>query len=118
MLSITKEFTFDSAHRIKGGDGKCESLHGHTYKLQVTLHEQLKENGMIIDFSEIKKLVYIHVISKLDHKYLNEIPGLSQPTAENIILWIWDILQHVFGKMLIKIKLWETPTSFVTISKS
>ena len=114
MMQVTKEFTFDCAHKLNNYEGLCKFLHGHTYKLHVTLKGEPKNNGMVIDFAEIKSLVSEHVISKLDHRYLNDIEGLAQPTAENMVLWIWNILNPIFGDMLSELKLWETPTSFVT----
>lgn len=113
-MQITKEFVFACAHKLDNYEGPCKMLHGHTYKLQVTLQGEPKNNGMLMDFVELKNIVTVHVISKLDHRYLNEIAGLAQPTAENLVIWIWNILRPVFGNMLYKLKLWETPTSFVT----
>lgn len=109
-MLITKEFTFDSAHKLNWEEGKCKYLHGHTYKLQVTVKGKLNKQGIVINFTELKEFVKRRVIEKLDHKYLNEI--IKNPTAENIAVWIWNKLK---GKLnLYKIKLWETPTCFVT----
>ena len=116
MMKITKEFTFDCAHKLNDYDGLCGFLHGHTYKLHVTLKGEPKNNGMILDFNELKKTVFDYIISTLDHHYLNDIKGLSQPTAENMIIWIWDVLKPALRDMLYELKLWETPTSFVTYS--
>ena len=109
-MLITKEFTFAAAHKLINHKGKCKNLHGHTYKLQVTIRGKPNSDGMIIDFSDIKNIVKTSVIEKLDHSYLNEI--IQQPTAENIILWIWDKLKDKLN--LFELKLWETPTSFIT----
>ena len=109
-MLITKEFTFDAAHKLINHKGKCKNLHGHTYKLQVTIKGKPNGDGMIIDFSDIKNIVKTSIIEKLDHAYLNEI--IQQPTAENIIIWIWDELEDKLN--LSELKLWETPTSFIT----
>lgn len=109
-MLITKEFTFDAAHKLLEYDGPCARLHGHTYRLQVTISGTVKKNGMVIDFLDLKKIVKEKVLTKLDHVYLNEVVG--QPTAENLAIWIWDQLEKDLP--LYEIKLWETPTGSVT----
>jgi 6-pyruvoyltetrahydropterin/6-carboxytetrahydropterin synthase len=114
-LFISKEFTFDAAHQLVNYNGKCENLHGHTYKLRITLTGDIDKSGMIIDFNLIKKIVEEKIIEKLDHNFLNNI--VAQPTAENILLWIWQELYPVFNFpscKLYEITLWETENSFVT----
>lgn len=109
-MLITKEFTFDAAHKLSNHKGKCKNLHGHTYKLHVTIKGKPNGDGMIIDFSDIKNIVKKYILEKLDHSDLNEI--IPQPTAENIILWIWGELEDKLN--LSELKLWETSTSFIT----
>jgi len=114
-LFISKEFTYDAAHQLVNYNGKCENLHGHTYKLRITLTGDIDKSGMIIDFNLIKKIVEEKIIEKLDHNFLNNI--VAQPTAENILLWIWRELYPVFNFpscKLYEITLWETENSFVT----
>jgi len=111
MIAITKEFTFDAAHRLGWHKGKCRRLHGHTYKLQVSIKGPLNENGIVMDFGDFKKFVEKEIINKLDHQYLNEI--IENPTAENIVLWIVSRLSKIPIRGLTLVKLWETPTSFV-----
>lgn len=108
-MIIAKEFSFDSAHRLSNYDGPCANLHGHTYKLQVVMKGEVKPNGMVVDFAFVKKVVKEHVISRLDHTFLNEL--IEQPTAENIATWMWNTLKDYLP--LYEIRLWETPTSFV-----
>lgn len=109
-MLITKEFTFDSAHRLGWEEGKCKYLHGHTYKLQVTVKGRLNEQGIVINFTILKELVQKEVIEGLDHKYLNDI--MENPTAENIAIWAWNKLIDQLD--LYEVRLWETPTCFVT----
>ena len=90
-MFINKEFKFDSAHNLVEYNGKCENLHGHTYRLRITLEGERAAGDMIIDFVELKKIVKERVVDKLDHAYLNDI--IPQSTAENISLWIWDQLE-------------------------
>jgi 6-pyruvoyltetrahydropterin/6-carboxytetrahydropterin synthase len=110
MLEITKEFTFDAAHQLDWHKGKCKNLHGHTYKLRVTVKGELNENGIIIDFTDLKAIVNEAVIEKIDHKLLNDV--FDNPTAEILIVWIWDQLKSKLN--LSEISLWETPTSYAT----
>lgn len=146
-MQVTKEFTFDSAHFLPNYYGQCERMHGHTYKLQVTVEGELGENGLVIDFVVLKRIVKRQVLDKLDHYTLNDI--IENPTCENVTRWIWDQLvdlkEHLRKEMndpnlpqsityyfrpgaddaldktgfsdrlrLAEVKLWETPTSFVT----
>lgn len=108
-MLVTKEFTFDAAHNLPRYHGKCERLHGHTFKLHVTLKAPLDTwSGMAFDFNDLKRRVQDRVISVLDHAYLNEI--VPNPSAEYLAFWIWQRLQDL---PLHEIKVWETPTSFV-----
>ncbi len=93
QTTVTKEFTFDAAHYLTKYYGKCEHLHGHTYKLQVTLGGQVQANGLLIDFVILKRIVKKHVLDFLDHKNLNDI--FDNPTSEHIAKWIWDKLENI-----------------------
>jgi len=109
-MIITKIFKFDSAHKLNDYEGQCANLHGHTYTLYVSIKGEIKENGLVMDFKKLKEIVKEKVISKLDHKYINDI--IAQPTAENMCLWIWKELSSQLN--LYEIKLYETPDSFAT----
>lgn len=110
-MLISKEFSFDSAHFLPNYHGKCEKLHGHTYRLRVTVDAPIDEKtGMAVDFCEIKRLVQEKVLQKLDHTNLNEIIPL--PSAENISVWVWEELKNDLP--LYEIRVWETQTSFVS----
>jgi 6-pyruvoyltetrahydropterin/6-carboxytetrahydropterin synthase len=93
QTTVTKEFTFDAAHYLTKYYGKCEHLHGHTYKLQVTLGGKVQANGLLIDFVILKRIVKKHVLNFLDHKNLNDI--FENPTCEHIAQWIWNKLQNI-----------------------
>jgi 6-pyruvoyltetrahydropterin/6-carboxytetrahydropterin synthase len=118
-MYISREFRFDAAHNLINYNGKCENLHGHTYKLKVTLSgSSEKDSGMIVDFTLLKKIVNEKVIDKLDHNYLNNV--LEQSTAENTIEWIWEQLREGLkggNYELYELTLWETETSSVTLRK-
>lgn len=74
MFKISKEFSFDMAHLLDGHDGKCQNLHGHTYKLQVeiadTLHQCGAKKAMVIDFADLKAVVKKAVLEPLDHAFI------------------------------------------------
>lgn len=91
-MDIYKEFTFEAAHRLPNvPEGhQCGRIHGHSYKMRVVVSGPIVEpHGWVIDFADIKASVK-PVINRLDHHYLNEIPGLENPTCENLAVWVWD----------------------------
>ncbi len=115
---ISREFKFDAAHNLTRYRGKCEKLHGHTYRLRVTLEGEPDEDDMIIDFGDLKRIVNDLVISKLDHSYLNEL--IENPTAENIAMWIWRQLEGPLNGpnyRLFSVTVWETESSFVELMR-
>jgi 6-pyruvoyltetrahydropterin/6-carboxytetrahydropterin synthase len=112
-MIICKEFTFDAAHKLENYEGKCANLHGHTYRLQVFVKGPVQENGLVLDFVDLKRIVKENVLDKLDHKFINDVLK-KQSSAENISIWIWDQLKDSLP--LHEIRLWETPTSFAIYS--
>ncbi|MDR2180630.1 MAG: 6-carboxytetrahydropterin synthase QueD [Synergistaceae bacterium] len=111
-MLLHKEFTFDAAHNLVHYHGKCEALHGHTYRLGVTLEGTPDEEGMVLDFCELSRIVQERVLSRLDHSYINDV--VEQPTAENIAGWIWDQIQEEVLRpncRLFQVEIWETPTN-------
>lgn len=113
-MIIYQHFTFDSAHFLPNvPEGhKCRQLHGHTYHFTIFISgKQLKEEGWILDFSDLKTIVQ-PIISMLDHHLLNEIDGLANPTAEILAKWIWNKV-HPLLPSLTRIELKETPTTGV-----
>jgi len=110
------ESQFDSAHNLRGYEGPCESLHGHTYRVQVCYSgAQLDECGMLIDFKRLKSALN-DIICHLDHCYLNDLPEFKEinPTAENIAKTICESMQAAVGDGISKVSVWETPTSCAT----
>ncbi len=92
MFEVTVEQAFSAAHRLPNYPGKCANLHGHNYKVQVTITgDQLDSLGMLVEF-EIIKQALAPWIEKFDHAYLNEIPPFDQlpPTAENLAKFFHD----------------------------
>ena len=89
-MIVGKEFTFDSAHFLPNYYGKCEKLHGHTYRLRVSVDGPIGDNGLVIDFVILKKIVKDRVLNRLDHQLLNDV--MPNPSCENITKWIWEQL--------------------------
>lgn len=109
---IRWEFTFEAAHRLPNvpSDHKCSRLHGHSYMARVYVAGPIDPNaGWIIDFANIKDACK-PVIARLDHYYLNEIPGLENPTSERLAVWIWRELEASLPLMS-AIEVSETCTS-------
>lgn len=144
-MKVTKSFTFDAAHALTNYHGACERLHGHTYRLDVTVEGPLDaKTGMVVDFLLLKLAVQEQVLTHLDHRSLNDV--LKNPSAELLVVWIWgqlqdlhrvlsDTVDHVqFDRYvsdgtvqkpsipstlrLVEIRLWETATSCVTYNGS
>lgn len=113
LLSV--DFFFSAAHALPFYDGPCKRLHGHNYQLRITLTGRPSpKDGMIRDFDEIKRTVTEMVLVDCDHRNLNDV--MENPTAENMVVWMWDRLEkHVAG--LQQIQLWETPEYCVTYRK-
>ncbi len=131
MLSITKTFEFAASHRLldpcvsedenQTRFGKCASLHGHNYRLEVSVSGPVsEETGMILDTRVLQDIVEDSVLSELDHKSLNEDVSWLEgklPSTENLINSIWDRLQpeiarHGHPARLHKLVLWETSRIF------
>ncbi len=107
VMELSVDFHFSAAHRLPYYDGPCFRLHGHNYKLQVVIAGTPNpKDGMIRDFDEIRRRVWESVLVKCDHHNLNDF--MDNPTAENLIVWMWDQLKgQVEG--LKELRLWETP---------
>ena len=109
MFKISKEFSFDMAHLLDGHDGKCQNLHGHTYKLQVEISGDLYESGakkaMVIDFSDLKSIVKKVILDPMDHAFIYD-----QTNEREIARFILNRLHHDEQLSISSIRLWETPT--------
>ena len=138
-IRITKQFSFETGHALYGYDGKCKNVHGHSYKLSVTvIGEPISDNsnvkfGMVIDFSDLKKIVKEEIVDQFDHAtvFNKNTPHVElakelsnrghhvilvdyQPTSENMVI---DFAQKIKNRLpadikLHSLKLQETETSF------
>jgi 6-pyruvoyltetrahydropterin/6-carboxytetrahydropterin synthase len=145
MLTITRKLEFDAGHRIPDHNSQCRNLHGHRYTLEITLtgpvkeHDGQSDNGMILDFSDVKSLAKEQLVDVWDHAFLvyekdlmvkdflATLPGHKTvvlahvPTVENLARIAFDLLRTAyharFGNALTlhKIKLYETPNCWAEI---
>ena len=120
MFEVTIEETFAAGHALRHYRGKCENVHGHNYRCQVTvIGPELNDIGLLVDFVELKKIVHT-VIDRLDHQWLNDYPPFDNlnPSAENIARYICqEVMQGLTprdGVRVDSVKLWETDTSSAT----
>lgn len=116
-MKVTRQFSFSAAHHLTDYQGKCEHPHGHTYRLAVTVEGRIQKNGLVLDFVELKKIVNEKVLEDLDHRDLNDV--FPNPSAENVVVWIWEKLKNI-GELtgtkttLVELKLWEGDNTYVT----
>ncbi len=118
--------TFSAAHALRGYRGRCERLHGHNWKVRVSLSgKRLNDIGMVMDFGEIKALLD-RVVSALDHRYINEVPPFDtvNPTAENIAGYICRMMSKELKSArrrppvaVAAVEVWESETSSATVGK-
>jgi len=112
-MKVGRTFYFDASHHLPAYKGKCEQLHGHTYRLDVVIEGAIGKEGMVLDFNEIERIVESTILEKLDHQDLNAV--LKNPTAENIAEWIWKQLSAKVS--LHSIKLYEGRGKWVEKTK-
>lgn len=141
VVRITKEFKFEMAHALYGYDGLCANIHGHSYKLWVTVKGEVKnenghtKDGMLMDFTDLKSIVKPEIVDKYDHSLVlnansphadldlsafNKVYYLNyQPTSENLVLDFANFIQKQLpdGVDLLKVVLSETVSSFAEWNK-
>jgi 6-pyruvoyltetrahydropterin/6-carboxytetrahydropterin synthase len=120
MYEVTVEDTFAAGHALRGYKGKCENVHGHNYRVQVTVQgAELDSTGLLVDFVELKRVMR-DVIARLDHQFINDLEPFTviNPSAENMAKYFYD---HIAGSLrpetplrISQVKLWETDTSSAT----
>ena len=111
-LRVAKVFEFSAAHYLPGYGGKCANMHGHTWWVELMVEGAVGQDGMVLDFLGLKKVVEPW-IERLDHHVLNEVEGLEMPTAENIVLWFRDLWNSSPRPVLLRrVRVYESPDSF------
>jgi 6-pyruvoyltetrahydropterin/6-carboxytetrahydropterin synthase len=114
-MEISREFMIEAAHRLPNvpAGHKCARVHGHSFRIRIVVSGPVgDESGWVMDFADLKE-AFKPVHEALDHRYLNEIEGLANPTSENLARWIWERLRPELP-MLSRITVSETSTSGVT----
>lgn len=111
--SVTQVFRFEAAHQLPWHPGRCRDLHGHGYRLEVTVTGAVGPTGIVLDFADLAEVVQREVISRYDHRYLNEL--LDNPTAELLAHEVWKTLEAA-GLAVSRVRLWETPDSMVEVA--
>jgi 6-pyruvoyltetrahydropterin/6-carboxytetrahydropterin synthase len=111
--SVTCTFRFEAAHRLPWHPGRCRNLHGHSYRLDVTVGGPLDSNGVVVDFDRLHEIVAETVIDRWDHRDLNEV--IDNPTAELLAHRAWDLLSGA-GLSVRALRLWETDTASVELT--
>ena len=111
-MDIFKVFTLEAAHRLPNvpPGHKCARLHGHSFRVEVHLRGEIgDESGWVMDFGDVKT-AFQPLYDQLDHHYLNDIPGLDNPTSERLAVWIWQQLKPALP-LLSEIVVHETCTA-------
>jgi 6-pyruvoyltetrahydropterin/6-carboxytetrahydropterin synthase len=118
MFEVSVEETFSSGHALRGYKGKCENVHGHNYRVKVTLAgPQLDSIGLLVDFTALKRVLR-GIIAVLDHQFLNDLEPFASvnPSAENLAKYFYDEMQRQLtalpaGAGITEVTLWETDTA-------
>ena len=119
MFEISVEYTFAAGHALRNYKGKCENVHGHNYKVRVTLAgDKLNAAGLLIDFVDLRAEIKA-LTEKLDHRFLNDIPPFDQlnPSAENLAKYICEGIEPQArnqGLQVHAVTVWETDTTSAT----
>jgi 6-pyruvoyltetrahydropterin/6-carboxytetrahydropterin synthase len=141
-MQITRRLEFDAGHRIPNHNSQCKHLHGHRYTIEITLSgdvitkEGVSEQGMVMDFSDVKRIAKEYVVDAWDHaflvyrgdtvvlEFLNSLPGHKTvvmeviPTAENLAKVAFDLLKNAYHEIyanhlkLERVRLYETPNNW------
>lgn len=100
-MEIFKAFTLESAHRLPNvpAGHKCARVHGHSFRVEIHVRGPLHPDlGWVMDFADVKQ-AFDPLFRQLDHHYLNDVPGLENPTSEHLARWIWQRLQPVLPQL-------------------
>lgn len=114
MFEVTVQQTFASGHSLRNYKGKCENVHGHNYRVEVTMQgPELNATGLLVDFLDVKRLIG-KVVDYLDHQYINDLKPFDviNPSAENLAKYFYDEIssglpQDGSGRVA-AVKIWET----------
>lgn len=119
MYEISVDYTFAAGHALRNYKGKCENVHGHNYKLRVTVEgPALDSTGLLVDFLDLRAAIK-SLVDRLDHQFLNDLPPFDKlnPSAENIARYFSDGLAPQLkgdGRRVQSVTVWETDTTSAT----
>lgn len=120
MFEVSVEEVFPAGHSLRNYHGKCENVHGHNYRVRVTVAgPELDDNGLLVDFAEVKRALR-KVKDRLDHQFLNDLAPFDKvnPSAENIAKYFYDELKEglrtAHPTEIREVKLWETDVAYAT----
>jgi len=119
MYEVTIIKSFSAAHMLAAIGGKCEELHGHNFRVEVTVAApELNSSGILIDFRDVKKCLQ-EILDSLDHKHLNDLLFFNQinPSSENIAKYIWQEMKlkaKLAEVNVVRVKVWESENAAVT----
>lgn len=107
-MRITQVLTFEAAHWLPRvpKSHKCSRMHGHSYRVEITVDGPIGMNGFVVDYFDIEEMAS-PLIKQLDHHVLNEVDGLENPTVEHIVQWFLKLMPIATA-----IRVYETPTSW------
>lgn len=119
MFQVSVEETFSAGHALRGYKGKCENVHGHNYRVQITLEgPELDQIGLLVDFTHIKKVMR-DLIKRLDHQFINDLEPFTtvNPSAENMAKYFFEEVSQNLkemppGAMVKDVVIWETDTAY------
>lgn len=112
-MRIAARYEFEAAHQLpRLPDGhKCKRLHGHNYKVEVSIEGEPDERGFVMDYAELDAIVQ-PIINQLDHRYLNDIEGLQNPTSEVLVMWLRQRMASYIS-LPFTVRIYETPRYWV-----
>lgn len=116
-MDIFVDSEFAAAHRLPETipGHKCSRLHGHTFLVRTIWRAPLVEPvGWVADFDDVKKLIKVEILDRVDHNYLNEVKGLENPTSENLAIWIWNTIKATesrIARILVEVQARESCTT-------
>ncbi len=121
MFEVSVEEMFAAGHALREYRGKCENVHGHNYRVRVTIEgQELDRTGLLVDFTELKRMMR-GIIEALDHQFLNDVPPFDKlnPSAENMARYFYEEMARNLGGRgsavrVAEVKIWETDTATAT----